>query len=247
MTTPDSETKRRDAPEDDRRGLHDLADDAMGFGMAEVRTAWAMVVRPARSLDAYMRLGPTAGGTLARPLRLYLALNAVMMLMMFLLGGMETMLQAYDPAMWEAGARQAGKTVDEYRADVEGWVTLTMVPLSSALYAVMLAPFMRWWDPEDLGWRKGFRATFILLNAITVPFVPLTLFVYDPRVFLISPFVMFAMTIYAFMRTGPGRWFSNPLEGALKALALVLVMVVTQFVVTIPLMAIGYLGGRFGA
>jgi hypothetical protein len=58
---------------------------------------------------------------------------------------------------------------------------------------------------------------------------------------------MFALTIYAFMRAGRGRWFSNPLEGALKSLALVLVMLVVQFVVTVPLMAIGYLGGRFGA
>lgn len=246
MTTPDTEAKRPDAP-DDRRGLHDLADDAMGFGMAEVRTAWAMLVRPARSLDAYMRQGPTAGGTLARPLRLYLALNAIMMLMMFLLGGMEIMLDAIPPEGWEAGARQAGKSVDEYRADAEGWVSLTMVPLSSALYALMLAPFMRWWDPEDLGWRKGFRSTFVLLNALTVPFMPLTFFLYDPRLYVVSPLVMFALTVYAFMRTGWGRWFSNPLEGAFKAAVLIVIMMVTQVVVTIPLMAIGYLGGRFGA
>lgn len=246
MTTPDREPKRGGGP-DDRRGLHDLADDAMGFGMAEVRTAWAMLVRPARSLDAYMRLGPTAGGTLARPLRLYLALNAIMMLMMFLLGGMEIMLDAIPPEGWEAGARQAGKSVDEYRADAEGWVSLTMVPLSSALYALMLAPFMRWWDPEDLGWRKGFRSTFVLLNALTVPFMPLTVFLYDPRLYLLSPVVLFALIAYAFLRTGWGRWFSNPLEGAFKAAILILIMMVTQVVVTIPLMAIGYLGGRFGA
>lgn len=246
MTTPDSEPKRGGGP-DDRRGLHDLADDAMGFGMAEVRTAWAMLVRPARSLDAYMRQGPTAGGTLARPLRLYLALNAIMMLMMFLLGGMEIMLDAIPPEGWEAGARQAGKSVDEYRADAEGWVSLTMVPLSSALYALMLAPFMRWWDPEDLGWRKGFRSTFVLLNALTVPFMPLTFFLYDPRLYVVSPLVMFALTVYAFMRTGWGRWFSNPLEGAFKAAVLIVIMMVTQVVVTIPLMVIGYLGGRFGA
>ncbi|WP_298124513.1 hypothetical protein [Brevundimonas sp.] len=245
MTAPDS--KPQQGPPEDRRGLHDLADDAMGFGMAEVRTAWAMLVRPARSLDAYMRLGPTAGGTLARPLRLYLALNAIMMLMMFLLGGMEIMLDAVPPEGWEAGARQAGKSVDEYRADAEGWVSLTMVPLSSALYALMLAPFMRWWDPEDLGWRKGFRSTFVLLNALTVPFMPLTFFLYDPRLYLLSPVVLFALIGYAFLRTGWGRWFSNPLEGAFKAAILILIMVVTQFVVTIPLMAIGYLGGRFGA
>lgn len=247
MTTPDSEPDRRNGTADDRHGLHDLADDAMGFGMAEVRTAWAMLVRPARSLDAYMRLGATAGGALARPLRLYLALNALMMLMMFLLGGMEIMLDAVPPEGWEAGARQAGKTVDEYRADAEGWVSLTMVPLSSALYALMLAPFMRWWDPEDLGWRRGFRSTFVLLNALTVPFMPLTIFLYDPRMYLLSPFVMFALTIYAFMRTGRGRWFSNPLEGVLKSLILILIMIVTQVIVTVPLMVIGYLGGRFGA
>jgi hypothetical protein len=111
----------------------------------------------------------------------------------------------------------------------------------------MLAPFMRWWDPEDLGWRKGFRSTFVLLNALTVPFMPLTFFLYDPRLYLLSPVVLFALIGYAFLRTGWGRWFSNPLEGAFKAAILILIMVVTQFVVTIPLMAIGYLGGRFGA
>lgn len=246
MTTPNTDATPPGAAAK-RAGLHELADDAMGFGMAEVRTAWAMLVRPARSLDAYMRLGADAGGALARPLRLYLALNAIMMLMMFLLGGMEHMLDALPAEAWEAGARQAGKTVDAYRADAEGWVSLTLVPLSSALYALMLAPFMRWWDPEDLGWRRGFRATFVLLNALTVPFMPLTIFLYDPRLYVVSPLVMFVLTIYAFLRTGRGRWYSNPLEGLLKSAALILVMIAAQIAVTVPLMAIGYLGGRFGA
>lgn len=244
MTQPvDPAPSRRE----DDSGLHHLADDAMGFGMVEIRTAWAMLARPARSLDAYMRLGATAGGTLARPLRLYLALNALLMLMMFLLGGMEIMLDSVPPEGWVAGAREAGKTVDEYRADAEGWVSLTLVPLTSAIYALLLAPFMRWWDPDNLGWRKGFRATFVLLNAITVPFLPLTIFVYDPRLYLLSPFVLIGLTVYGFLRTGAGRWFSNPLEGVFKSFVLVFVMLITQVIATIPLMLIGYLGGRFGA
>jgi hypothetical protein len=243
MTSPADPAPHRQ--KDD--GLHHLAQDTMGFGMAEVRTAWAMLVRPARSLEAYMRLGPTAGGTLAMPLRLYLALNAIMMLLMFIQGGMEIMLSGLPPEAWEAGARQAGKSVEEYRGDAEGWVSLTLVPLSSAIYALLLAPLLRWWDRDDLGWRKGFRATFVLLNAITVPFMPFAFFLYDPRLYLLSPLLMIGLTIYAFLRTGPGRWFSNPLTGALKAAVLVLIMLVNQFLVVIPLMLIGYLGARFGA
>jgi len=228
-------------------GLHHLAEDAMGFGMLEVRTAWAMLVRPRRSLELYMTLGPTAGGTLARPLRLYLALNAIMMLMMFLFGGMEGMFQGIPPEGMQALADNAGKTPDEFLADADGWMSLAIVPLGSAVYALVLTPFLRWWDPDDLGWRKGFRATFIFLNVLTVPFLPLTLMMFDPRLMAWSMPIFVALTVYGFLRTGRGRWFSNWAIGALKAVALGLVILVAQFFTSMPLLLIGFLGGTYGA
>lgn len=221
----------------------------MGFGMVEVKTAWAMLVRPAKSLDAYMRLGPTAGGTLARPLRLYLALNAIMMLVMFLQGGLEGMMaQSIPPEAWESLAAAADKPVAEFIADAEGWISLALVPLGSAIYALMLAPFMRWWDPENLGWRKGFRATFIYLNVVSIPYIPVTLLLFiDTRLYGLSMIYFLALVIYGFLRAGHGRWFSNWFVGGLKALLLMVVIMLGQVVITLPLMVIGYLGGTYGA
>lgn len=246
MTQPTDPPTQR--PSEDDRGLHHLAEDTMGFGLLELKTAWAMLVRPAQSLDAYMRLGPTAGGTLARPLRLYLALNAVMMLMLFLQGGMEGMMSANIPAdAWQDLVDRAGKSVEEFIADAEGWVSLALIPLGSAIYAVLLAPFMRWWDPEDLGWRRGFRATFIFLNVVTVPYMPFTLFLHDMRIYGLSVIFFLFLVIYAFLRTGRGRWFSNWVMGGVKAVILLAVILVGQLILTLPLMAIGYLGATYGA
>jgi hypothetical protein len=219
----------------------------MGFGLLEVRTAWAMLVRPRRSLELYMTLGPTADGTLARPLRLYLALNAIMMLMMFLFGGMEGMFQGLPPGAMQAMADNAAKTPEEFLADADGWMSLAIVPLGSAIYALMLTPFLRWWDPDNLGWRKGFRATFVFLNVLTVPFLPLTLMMFDPRLIAWSMPIFVGLTIYGFLRTGRGRWFSNWVVGALKAVALGLVIIVAQFITSVPLLLIGFAGGTYGA
>lgn len=219
----------------------------MGFGLLEVRTAWAMLVRPRRSLELYMTLGPTADGTLARPLRLYLALNAIMMLMMFLFGGMEGMFEGVPPGAMEALADNAGKTLEEFLADADGWMSLAIVPIGSAIYALVLTPFLRWWDPDDLGWRKGFRATFVFLNVLTVPFLPLTLLMFDPRLIAWSMPIFVALTIYGFLRAGRGRWFSNWAMGIIKAVVLGLVIVIAQFVTSVPLLVIGFLGGTYGA
>lgn len=219
----------------------------MGFGLLEVRTAWAMLVRPRRSLELYMTLGPTADGTLARPLRLYLALNAIMMLMMFLFGGMEGMFQGLPPGTLEALADNASKTPEEFLADADGWMSLAIVPIGSAIYALVLTPFLRWWDPDDLGWRKGFRATFVFLNVLTVPFLPLTLLMFDPRLIAWSMPIFVALTIYGFLRAGRGRWFSNWAMGTIKAVVLGLVIVIAQFVTSVPLLVIGFLGGTYGA
>ena len=70
------------APEPKSGGLNDLSDDALGFGVLELRTARDVVLRPRTVLEAWMTQGPTGGGHYARPLRLYLALNAILMLVL---------------------------------------------------------------------------------------------------------------------------------------------------------------------
>ena len=82
------------APEPRAAALSDLSDDTLGFGGRELVTARDVVLRPREVLEAWMKQGPSGGGRYARPLRLYLALNAILMLILFLHGGSETMLGA---------------------------------------------------------------------------------------------------------------------------------------------------------
>ena len=74
------------------RGLREFGADTTGFGAIELKTLWHSLRRPVAVLDAYMTEGPTGGGRYARPLRLYLTLCGVLMIVQFLMGGMDAML-----------------------------------------------------------------------------------------------------------------------------------------------------------
>ena len=64
------------------RGLHDLSQDTVGFGRAEWNTIRDSVLRPRQLLEAYMTAGPDGGGEYARPLKLYLLLCGILMLVL---------------------------------------------------------------------------------------------------------------------------------------------------------------------
>ena len=167
------------APEPKAGGLNDLSDDALGFGLLELRTARDVVVRPRTVLEAWMTQGPTGGGHYARPLRLYLALNAILMLVLFLKGGTAMMLGGMPPEYLDPLIAASGKSRDAFMADADNWMSLVLVPLLSVFYALAATPLMRWWDPEKLGWRRGFRAAFAYLNALTVPLLPFSWWMYE--------------------------------------------------------------------
>ena len=106
------------------RGLHDLGEDATGFGRVELRTVWGMLARPAVVLDAYMTGGPTGHGEYTRPLRLYLALCGVMMVILFLIGGSgEVMLSDIPEEALAPLLEAAGKSRDAFFADADGWMS----------------------------------------------------------------------------------------------------------------------------
>lgn len=225
------------------RGLHDLGEDATGFGRVELRTVWGMLARPAVVLDAYMTGGPTGHGEYTRPLRLYLALCGVMMVILFLIGGSgEVMLSDIPEEALAPLLEAAGKSRDAFFADADGWMSLVMVPLLSALYALASAPLLRWWDPEDLGWRKAFRATFAFLNAWTIPMIPFTWLAYDKNTAGLSLALITVLAIVAFLRTGKGRWYVTPLGGVGKSLVMALAVMIAATVGSIPIAAIGVLG-----
>lgn len=221
-------------PEPEKRGLSDLADDTLGFGARELATARDLVLRPGIVLAAWMQHGPEGGGAYARPLRLYLAMNAVLMLMLFLRGGAGFLL---DPLPKEALAELAGrsgKSVEAFVADADNWMSFVMVPLLAALYAVAAAPLLRCWDAENLGWRRGFRSAFAWLCAWTILCLPLGWWAYGqgPTQALVA-FALFGLSLIAFLRMGRGRWYRSAPVGVIKGVAL-----------TVAVLAAGLIGGN---
>ena len=234
------------APEPKAGALNDLSDDTLGFGLAELVTARDVALRPRQVLEAWMTAGPDGGGRYARPLRLYLALNAILMLFLLLQGGTELMLYGVGEAQLEALIAASGKSRDAFLADVDNWMTLFMVPVLAGAYALAIAPLLRWWDPDNLGWRRGFRAAFAYLNAWTVPWLPFAWWSFsDVPGRSVVALALVVIGVAAFLRMGAGRWWRSPVVGVAKALGVALALNLAGVIGFIPVLAIGLLAGRF--
>lgn len=244
MTEPNTEPKPR--AEDDGRGLHHLAEDSVGFGERELKTVRDAFVRPAVMLEAYMRMGPSGGGAYARPLRFYLSLCGILMLQLFLMGGTTFMLAGLSPEVLDPLIAQSGKSRDLFLSDADNWMSLVLVPINAVFYALVSAPLLRWWDAEDLGWRRAFRGTFHYLNVWTLPFVPIGFLAYMPSTAIWMTVVMVALSFVAFLRVGRGRWYRSTVGGVLKAAVITIATLLGTVLATLPIMAIGAAGGIWG-
>lgn len=241
-------TRGSNRPSGDARpdsGLHDLSEDATGFGRQELRTIRDAFVRPAAMLEAYMTLGPTGGGEYARPLRFYLTLCGVLMLQLFLMGGTEVMMVGFPPDLLNALVDQSGKSHDRFMADADNWMSLVLVPINALFYALFAAPLIRWWDPEDLGWRRAFRATFHYLNVWTLPIVPIGFLAYMQATAGWTTLAMIGVAFVVFLRIGKDRWYQSPAAGVGKAALITLASFLGTFVATVPMMIIGLGGAVF--
>ncbi|WEK58407.1 MAG: hypothetical protein P0Y52_02390 [Candidatus Brevundimonas phytovorans] len=226
--------------------VDELSEDALGFGSVDLRTARDLLVRPRQVLETWMTLGPTGGGLYTRPLRLYLALNAILMLVLFLSGGSSYMLTGLPPEMLNPLIAASGKSRDAFMADADGWMTLIMVPVLATLYALVTAPLFRWWDAEDLGWRRGFRASFAYLNAWTLLILPLSWFLYGQGwTVLLASFAMWVAGVVTFLRMGRGRWYRTIGPGVAKALMILIGLCSVAAVGTMAITAVGLAAGRW--
>lgn len=230
---------------DQRQSASELSEDTTGFGVLELRTLKDLLLRPRAALEAWMQSGPTAGGRYARPLRLYLALCGLMTLILFLKGG-TSLFGSFPPELLEAFADRAGKSADAFLADADNWVSLTLIPLSCAVYAVVAIPLIRAWDPDDLGWRRGFRATFAYLSAWTVPLLPFTWWSNEQSAAGAAvAFLMFALAWVTFMRMGRGRWYRTAFGGVVKAITLSVLLFMAALIAMIPIFAIAFAGATY--
>ncbi len=230
------------------RGLKDLGEDATGFGAVEMRTLLHSITRPAAVLDAYMNTGPDGGGEYSRPPRLYLGLCGIMMLVSFAMGGVENQLEGVlTPEILAPVLEASGKSRDAFLADADGWISLLLVPILSLFFALGLAPLMRWWDPEDLRWRKAFRATFAYLNAWTILILPFCWMAYYEPAMLAGQVVVVVSAVIAFVRMGRGRWWRTWPGALLKAIGLFLAVQASGMVGGLLLAGVGLMGGMYGA
>lgn len=226
-----------------RKPSDELAEDVLGFGGRELLTARDLLIRPAAVLASWMDAGSTGDGAYARPLRLYLALNAILMLVLFLKGGAGFMLEGMGPEQMAPLLEWSGKSRDAFIADADGWMTLVMVPILSAFYALAAAPLLRWWDADDLGWRRGFRAAFGWLCAWTVPMLPLSWWGYGTGSLTAAiGAVVMAIGVVAFVRMGPGRWFGSPIIGVFKGIVLMIAVQASAMLGGVLVGAIGIAG-----
>lgn len=226
--------------------LHDLSDDALGFGQLELRTAVEVVLRPRQALDAWMSGGSSGHGRYARPLRLYLALNAILMLLLFLRGGSELLMVGLPEEPIQALIRLSGKSRDAFLADADGWMTLIMVPILSGFYALFAAPLLRWWDAEDLGWRRAFRAAFAYLCAWTVPILPVAWWGFSTGpARAVATIILLTVGLVMFMRMGAGRWWRTWPGGLGKSIVFAVALQIAGMIGFIPILAIGLLAGVY--
>lgn len=231
-----------------RQDIKDLGEDATGFGATELRTLWRSIVRPAEVLEAYMTGGPTGHDEFTRPLRLYLALCGLMMLVAFAMGGVENRLgQVMTPELLAPLLEVSGKSRDAFLADADGWISLFLVPILSLFFALAIAPLMRWWDAENLGWRKAFRATFAYLNAWTILILPFCWTAYYEPAVIPGQILLLVAAVVTFVRMGKGRWWRTWLGAVMKSIGLFVAVQVASAVGGLILGGVGLLGGMFGA
>lgn len=235
----------QDARKRQPESLDQLSEDLSGFGSAEIRTFRDLLIRPAKALEGWMTLGPTANGLYSRPLRFYFGLCGIMTLILLLKGG-ATVFESMPDNIVADLAAGAGKSADTFRADADNWYSFVLVPLSCLFYALASVPLLRLWDQDVLGWRKGFRATFAFLNAWTVLVLPVTWWSNEPNMTgLVAAIVFFVAAIFSFLRIGRGRWWRTWPGGIAKGTFLVTVIYIASLLALVPIILLSYLGAMY--
>lgn len=219
--------------EDAKRGRHEglaeLAEDAVGFGGQELRLTRDLILRPHAVMDAYDARGSTAGGLYPKPLRYYLTVYGLYLLVIAVLGGFEGQIrgEAFDKLLGPL-ITASGKSPGEFMADVDQWYSLASVPVTAFFFGGSMFLLIRRWSPADD--RQDFRQTFTYLNAYNVIGIPFGLIgIVAPG---LSPWMVpltFLIMAVTFARVGRGRWWRTP-AGAWGKGALLLAVNLLAFI-----------------
>jgi len=237
-----SEDEASPAP---RKVVHDLAEDATGFGLAELRTTRDMIVRPAALMAALDDVGDTGGGRYARPFRYYLTLNGLYLLVIAMVGGFGRAFAVAPEGIVETWAARAGKSVDAFTADADQWYALTIVPLVAFFLFWPLYFWFRRWSGSTP--RIVSRQVWTFMGAWTLYALPFGFInILRPDWAGVTGFVAPILWLILLLRFGRARWWTSVL-GLIGAL-LVLSLSLLAFQIPAALMAFGVaaLGAVYG-
>lgn len=221
-----------------REGLSELAEDAVGFGGQELRLTRDLILRPRAVMDAYDAHGSTAGGLYPKPLRYWLTVNGLYLLFMALTGSFEraTRRDGFADEGYAFVARKAGKSLDEFMADMEQWTSLVSLPLYALIIGGAIFLLIRRWNPGND--RQDFRQTFTLLNTLTLWTIPISVVssLFAPAMvnFAVAMFVFPLLIAVLYAVLGKGRWWRTPAgawgKGVLLSVAALLAIVPYAFI-----------------
>lgn len=226
-------------------GFSEFAEDAVGFGGQELRLTRDLFLRPAAVMDAYDARGATAGGLYPKPMRYYLTLMGLYLLLIALLGGFEGTLSGGGmDVVWGKVAAAAGKSQGEFMADLDQWYSLISVPITAVFFGGAAFLLIRRWSPADD--QQDFRQTFTYLNAYSVLAVPMGLVsvVYEPFRAWMLP-ITFLLLAVTFARVGAGRWWRTRSGAWGKGALMLLVNLVAIFPAGLLMMGIAAAAARY--
>lgn len=235
-----------DAPRSRREGLAELAEDAVGFGGQELRLTRDLLLRPGAVMDAYDAHGSMAGGRYPKPMRYYVTLMGIYLVVIALVGGFDRQLESNGATseLFAGLAERAGKSLFEFQADMEQWYGLVSIPLTALFFGGATFLLVRRWSPG--GDRQDFQQTFTYLNAYSVVTIPLGLFesITGALGLWILP-VTFGVMAVTYARVGAGRWWRTATGAWLKGALLLLANLVALIPASLLMIGTALLGARF--
>ena len=225
--------------------MAEFAEDAVGFGGQELRLTRDLFLRPAAVMDAYDAHGPTAAGLYPRPLRYYLTVMGLYVLVIALFGGFERQMsgEAFD-TLFTPLATAAGKSLVEYRADFEQWYSLLAIPVTAVFFGGACWLLIRKWSLA--GDRHDLHQTFTYLNAFSILGIPCGLAtVLVPSLSYIMLPLSFALMALTYARVGAGRWWRTPAGAWGKGALLLVANLIAYLPAVMVMLGVSILGARF--
>jgi hypothetical protein len=209
-----------------RTHLGEIAEDASGFGISDLRLTRDLLLRPAQVMAAYDELGSTGGGRYPRPLRYYFILNGVLLLVFGLTGGLDKTLSVMPPEIVDPLLKMSGKSRDSFLSDFDQWSGMLSIPTVTVILAAALYQVIKRWSPRDS--RTDFHQTFSFLNLWTLYQFPAAVLtqLYPQQFGLWSAPYMLATAAVSFGLLGRDRWWFSRRGAIGKGVLLLLLIVV---------------------